>query len=109
MNLPLNSTELGQALPRSVAELPGPDRIAGQGWGRKLQCLGDGGRSPGLCCAVLGREMHRMGQMACVTLLGSPTSTSVEVGDRTVNLKPIFLIGMQSVAQKIGWDYVAQQ
>lgn len=42
MNLPLNSTGLGQALPRSGAELPGPDRIAGQGWGRKLQCLGDG-------------------------------------------------------------------
>lgn len=50
------------------------------------------GRSCGLYCAVLGMYLHRTDQMAFVTLLGDLTSTSVEVGEGTVNSKSTFLL-----------------
>lgn len=85
MKLPLTLTELSQALPRAVVELPRPVGIAGAGAG-KLQSLEEEAwallRSP-------GTELHRMGPKACLSLLGDLTSTSVEVGDGTVNLKSI--------------------
>lgn len=104
MKLPLTLTELSQALPRAVVELPRPVGIAGQCW----EAAVPGGRSLGFT-AQSGDGAAQNGSNGLFESSRGPHFQICGGGGRYGKLEIHSLIEMQTAEQKTGWNNRARR